>query len=84
MPDQHAWPEIRVKRFEDETLEDYAARRNELVFIIDGFRHGKFAGELADQMDLRLEELQTPPRRMRRPNIIGNRNTLPRALLSGA
>ena len=53
------WPAIKVRRFDNEPDDEYRLRRAEIVAIIDGFRHGRFTGELADQLDERLEGLQS-------------------------
>jgi hypothetical protein len=53
----HVWHDIRVKRYDDEPEQEYQRRRDEVVFITDGFRHGRFTGEVAEQMDRRLSDL---------------------------
>ena len=53
------WPAIKVRRFDNEPDADYRVRRAEIVTIIDGFRHGRFSGDLADMLDERLDGLQS-------------------------
>lgn len=52
-----SWPKIRVKRFYQEPDGEYAKRRDEIVFIVEGFRHNRFLGRHAELMDRRLEGL---------------------------
>ncbi|MDB5539312.1 MAG: hypothetical protein JWQ89_1039 [Devosia sp.] len=52
------WPAIKVERFYDEPLSQYEARRKEIVSIIDGFRHGRFEGAMAERLEQRLVALQ--------------------------
>jgi hypothetical protein len=51
------WPAIKVRRFDNEPNDEYAPRRDEIVAIIDGFRHGRFSGEMANRLDERLKGL---------------------------
>lgn len=53
------WPAIKVRRFDNEPDAEYRVRRAEIVTIIDGFRHGRYSGELADMLDERLDGLQS-------------------------
>jgi hypothetical protein len=52
------WPAIKVERFYDEPLKHYEARRAEITTIINGFRRGRYTGELAERMEQRLVALQ--------------------------
>ncbi|WP_423065450.1 hypothetical protein [Devosia sp. CN2-171] len=52
------WPAIKVERFYDELPKHYEARRAEIVTIINGFRHGRYDGAIAERMELRLIALQ--------------------------
>ncbi len=52
-----SWPKIRVKRFYQEPDAEYARRRDEIVYIVDGFRRSRFTGTLAERMDARLDGL---------------------------
>ncbi|RYE10961.1 MAG: hypothetical protein EOP22_01975 [Hyphomicrobiales bacterium] len=53
------WPAIKVRRFDNEPDDEYRLRSAEIVTIIDGFRHGRYQGELAELLDERLEGLQS-------------------------
>ena len=55
----HHWPAIRVKRFHGEPLEAYEQRRAEIVAITEGFRKSHFAGDFAEKLDRRLDDLMT-------------------------
>lgn len=52
------WPAIKVERFYDEPQKHYEARRQEIVSIIKGFRHGRYEGMQAERMERRLIELE--------------------------
>lgn len=52
------WPAIKVERFYDEPLKHYEARRAEITTIINGFRHGRYDGAVAERMEQRLVALQ--------------------------
>lgn len=52
------WPAIKVERFYDEPPAHYEARRREIVTIINGFRHGRYDGSIADRQEQRLMALQ--------------------------
>jgi hypothetical protein len=54
------WPPIVCKRFDGERMDIYRRRSMEIIEIIQGFRSMKFRGEVADQMERRLIELQEP------------------------
>lgn len=57
MSDEH-WPAIKVERFHDESQDEYQARRDEIVEIIQAFRRGRYDGAEADRMEARLVGLQ--------------------------
>ena len=52
---------MQLERFEGETLPAYKRRAGELLQIIEGFRMGRYRGEVADQMERRLIRLQEQP-----------------------
>ena len=62
------WRPVKVQRFDAEPYERYVRRRDAVVFIVEGFRHGRFSPELADRMDRLLKVLTPRPaeRRTRR------------------
>ena len=70
MANEH-WPAIKVERFDDETLEDYQSRRDEIVTIVEAFRRSRYAGAEAERMEARLIGLQdgliSPRMRAARP-----------------
>jgi hypothetical protein len=57
MSDEH-WPAIKVDRFHDESQEEFQARRDEIVAIIQAFRRGRYQGVEGDLMEARLLGLQ--------------------------
>jgi hypothetical protein len=54
------WPSIVCERFDGENGDTYRRRSAEVVEIIQGFRNLRFRGEIAEQMERRLIELQEP------------------------
>lgn len=54
------WPPIRCERFDGESLDHYIRRSSEVKEIIQGFRKLRFTGDMAEQMEQRLIELQEP------------------------
>jgi hypothetical protein len=54
------WPPIKCERFDGESLESYSRRASEVKEIIQGFRSLRFRGDLAEQKERRLIELQEP------------------------
>lgn len=57
MSDEH-WPAIKVDRYHDESQDEFQARRNEIVAIIQAFRRGRYEGDEAERMEARLVGLQ--------------------------
>jgi hypothetical protein len=55
------WPSLQCERFGGETLPAYHRRATEIQQIIEGFRMGRYRGEIADQMERRLIRLQEQP-----------------------
>ncbi len=54
-------PSMQLERFEGETLPAYKRRAAELLQIIEGFRMGRYRGDVDDQMERRLIRLQEQP-----------------------
>ncbi len=52
------WPSMQWERFSGETTQAYHRRATEIEQIIEGFRMGRYRGEIADQMERRLIRLQ--------------------------
>ena len=52
------WPSMQWERFSGETQQAYHRRSTEIQQIIEGFRMGRYRGEIADQMERRLIRLQ--------------------------
>jgi hypothetical protein len=52
------WPSMRWERFKGETLRAYQRRAREIQEIIEGFRMGRYRGDVAEQMERRLILLQ--------------------------
>ena len=55
------WPVLQYERFESESPRDYRRRMSEIETIQDGFRMGRYRGEIADHMERRLVRLQEQP-----------------------
>ena len=55
------WPSMQWERFEGEALQAYKRRAGELRQIVEGFRMGRYRGDVADQMERRLIQLQEQP-----------------------
>ena len=55
------WPVPEYDRFESESLKDYRRRVAEIEAIHDGFRMGRYRGDLAERMERRLVRLQEQP-----------------------
>ena len=54
------WPAIVCERFDGESTDSYRRRSAEVVEIIKGFRSLRFRGEVAEQKEKRLLQLQEP------------------------
>jgi len=52
------WPALQVERLDGEPPIAYRHRAREIVEIADGFRMGRYRGELAERMERRLLRLQ--------------------------
>ena len=52
------WPSLQWERFKGETLRAYQRRAGEIEEIIEGFRMGRYRGNVAEQMERRLILLQ--------------------------
>lgn len=55
------WPAPKCVKFADETLEAYRRRVSEVAKIQDGFRMGRYRGDIAEHMERRLIWLQEQP-----------------------
>ncbi len=55
-----AWPRIVCERFDGESAAAYRRRAAKVAEIVEGFRMGRFAGDVADEMERELMGLQTP------------------------
>lgn len=52
------WPSLQVERFDGEPPVAYRHRSQEILEIVEGFRMGRYRGEIADRMERRLMRLQ--------------------------
>jgi hypothetical protein len=52
---------LRYKRFEGESIEAYRRRIFEIAEIQNGFRMGRYRGDIAEHMERRLIWLQEQP-----------------------
>ena len=52
------WPALQVERFDGEPPAAYRHRAGEIAEILDGFRMGRFRGDVAERMERRLIRLQ--------------------------
>jgi hypothetical protein len=52
------WPALQVERFDGEPPAAYRHRAREIVEIVEGFRMGRYRGEVAERMERRLIRLQ--------------------------
>jgi len=55
------WPAPKCVRFDGESLEFYERRISEIMKIQDGFRMGRYRGDIAEHMERRLILLQERP-----------------------
>lgn len=55
------WPVLHHERFEGERLSAYRRRVTEIGQIQDGFRMGRYRGDIAEQMERRLIHLEEQP-----------------------
>lgn len=55
------WPVLRHERFKGERPDDYRRRVSEIEQIQDGFRMGRFRGDIAEHMERRLIRLLEQP-----------------------
>lgn len=61
------WPTLQWERFKGESLRAYQRRAREIQEIMDGFRMGRFRGDVAEQMEQRLVQLQE---RVQEPQVL--------------
>ncbi|HEY4202812.1 MAG TPA: hypothetical protein VGM83_19855 [Devosiaceae bacterium] len=54
------WPPVVCARFDGESADAYQRRSAKVTEITTGFRKGRYAGDLAEEMERRLTELQNP------------------------
>lgn len=52
------WPKLQIGRFEKEGESDFRARSNEIAKIVEGFRMGRYQGDIAEFMERRLIQLE--------------------------
>ena len=52
------WPRLQISRFEKETDTEFRTRSREISNIIEGFRMGRYQGDLAEFMERRLIHLE--------------------------
>jgi hypothetical protein len=52
------WPALRLERFEGEPPVAYRSRSAEILEIVEGFRMGRYRGDIAERMERRLIRLQ--------------------------
>lgn len=52
------WPTLQVERFDGEPPVAYRHRAQEIVEIVEGFRMGRYRGDIAESMERRLIRLQ--------------------------
>jgi hypothetical protein len=55
------WPVLQFDRFQGESPKDYRRRVSEIGQIQDGFRMGRYRGDIAEHMERRLIRLQEQP-----------------------
>ena len=55
------WPVLQYDRFKGESLEAYRRRISEIGQIQDGFRMGRYRGDVAEHMERRLIRLEEQP-----------------------
>lgn len=55
------WQALHYNRFKDESAEEYRRRVAEIAKIHDGFRMGRYRGDVAESMERRLIRLQERP-----------------------
>jgi hypothetical protein len=55
------WQEQQHDRFKDESPDAYRRRVTEIGHIQDGFRMGRYRGDIAEHMERRLIRLQEKP-----------------------
>lgn len=58
----NGWRPVHCERFDGESLAAYTRRAAEIAAIVDGFRNGRYAGDIAEAMERRLTELRDPLR----------------------
>lgn len=58
MPQHHSWAPLRVPAYEDETPEQFAERRAEILRIVNGFRMGRYGRSEAERLERRLAVLR--------------------------
>ncbi|HVY51906.1 MAG TPA: hypothetical protein VHA07_10160 [Devosia sp.] len=59
------WPMPRYDQFKGESPESYRRRISEIGQIQDGFRMGRYRGDLAEHMERRLVRLLEQPLEVR-------------------
>jgi hypothetical protein len=52
------WPSLQVERFDGEPAVAYRHRAQEILEIVEGFRMGRYRGDVAERMERRLIRLQ--------------------------
>ena len=52
------WPKLQIGRFEKEGESDFRARSREILKIVEGFRMGRYQGDIAEFMERRLIQLE--------------------------
>ena len=65
----NTWPPVKCDRFDGEPEDAYRERADKVTQIVTGFRMGRFAGDIADEMDRLLDQL-TDPGRTRRFQVL--------------
>lgn len=56
-----SWPAPKCAKFENESVEAYRRRVAEIAKIQDGFRMGRYRGDVAEHMERRLLWLEEQP-----------------------
>lgn len=52
------WPKLQIARFEKEGESEFRARSREISKIVEGFRMGRYQGDVAEFMERRLIQLE--------------------------
>ena len=59
--ESEGWPVLQYDRFRGESPDGYRRRMSEIGQILDGFRMGRYHGDIAEHMERRLIRLQEQP-----------------------